>query len=250
MKRFEGKSVVVTGAGSGIGRATAKRFASEGARVLVADVNVEGAEKTVAEIKAAGGDALSVRCDVSDPASAKGAIDLAVSTFGKLDVLANVAGVGGFHRTADVTMEIWSRMIAINLTGSFLMAQAALPHVIAQKGAIILTASIAGLKSHPYSAAYCASKGGVVQMTKALAVEYARKGVRINCVCPGGVETPMLGQFALPPGGSQRQRMRIAPIVDRNATPEEVAGAIAFLASEDATYINGTSLVVDAAMSC
>lgn len=250
MKRFEGKSVVVTGAGSGIGRATAKRFASEGARVLVADVNVEGAEKTVAEIKAAGGDALSVRCDVSDPASAKGAIDLAVSTFGKLDVLANVAGVGGFHRTADVTMEIWSRMIAINLTGSFLMAQAALPHVIAQKGAIILTASIAGLKSHPYSAAYCASKGGVVQMTKALAVEYARKGVRINCVCPGGVETPMLGQFALPPGGSQRQLMRIAPIVDRNATPEEVAGAIAFLASEDATYINGTSLVVDAAMSC
>lgn len=250
MKRFEGKSVVVTGAGSGIGRATATRFASEGARVLVADINVEGAEKTAADIKAAGGDAIATKCDVSNPESAKATIELAVKTFGKLDVLANVAGVGGFHRTLDVTIEMWNRMIGVNLTGSFLMAQAALPHVIEQKGAIVFTASIAGLKSHPYSAAYCASKGGVVQMTKALAVEYARKGVRINCVCPGGVETPMLGQFQLPPGGSQRQLMRIAPIVDRNATPEEVAGAITFLASDDATYINGTSLVVDAAMSC
>ncbi len=249
MKRFEGKSVVVTGAGSGIGRATAKRFASEGARVLVTDVNVDGAAETVKQITDAGGDAASSRCDVSDPASARAAIDLAVASFGKLDALANVAGVGGFHRTLDVTFEQWSRMIAINLTGSFLMAQAALPHVIATKGAIILTASIAGLKSHPYSAAYCASKGGVVQMTKALAVEYARKGVRINCVCPGGVETPMLGQFSLPPGGSQRQLVRIAPIVDNYASPDEVAGAIAFLASPDASYISGTALVVDMAMS-
>ena len=249
MKRFEGKSVVVTGAGSGIGRATAKRFASEGARVVVSDINVEGAEKTVADIKALGGDALSTRCDVSDPESAKATIALAVSTFGKLDVLANVAGIGGFHRTLDVTLEMWSRMIAVNLTGSFLMAQAALPHVIAQKGAIVLVASIAGLKAHPYSAAYCASKGGVVQLTKALGVEYARKGVRINCVCPGGVETPIIGQFQLPPGGSQQQLVRIAPIMDRMATPEEVAGAIAFLSSSDATYITGTSLVVDGAMS-
>jgi NAD(P)-dependent dehydrogenase (short-subunit alcohol dehydrogenase family) len=249
MKRFEGRSVVVTGAGSGIGRATALRFASEGARVVVADINGDGAEKVAGEVRAAGGEAVHIRCDVSDPASARAAVELAVSSFGKLDTLASVAGIGGFRRTLDVTFEEWNRMISVNLTGSFLMSQSALPHIIASKGAIVFVASIAGLKSHPYAAAYCASKGGVVQMTKALAVEFARKGVRINCVCPGGVETPMLGQFQLPPGGSQRQLMRIAPIMDRNATPDEVAAAIAFLASDEAAYINGTSLVVDGAMS-
>jgi meso-butanediol dehydrogenase/(S,S)-butanediol dehydrogenase/diacetyl reductase len=172
-----------------------------------------------------------------------------VGKYGKLDVLASVAGVGGFKRTLDETFEGFSRMVAINLTGTFNMVHAALPHVLAGKGAIITTASIAGVKSHPYSAAYCASKGGVVMMTKALAVEYARKGVRINCVCPGGVETPILKDFALPPGGSPQQLMRIAPIMDRMATPAEIAGTIAFLASEDATYINGASIVVDGAMS-
>jgi NAD(P)-dependent dehydrogenase (short-subunit alcohol dehydrogenase family) len=250
MKRFEGKSVLVTGGGSGIGRATAERFAKEGARVMVADINVEGAEKTAADIQKQEGDAIATRLDVSDPVSAKAAMDLTVSRFGKLDVLASVAGVGGFKRTLEVTMDDWNRMIGINLTGSFLMAQNALPHVLKTKGAIVFVASIAGIKSHPYSAAYCASKGGVVQLAKALAVEYARKDVRVNCVCPGGVETPMIGQFQIPEGGSQQQIMRIAPIVNRMARPDEVASAIAFLASSDASYVNGATLVVDAAMSC
>jgi NAD(P)-dependent dehydrogenase (short-subunit alcohol dehydrogenase family) len=249
MKRFVDKVVLVTGGASGIGRATAQRFASEGARVACADRDGAGAETVAAAIRESGGDAIGVACDVADQASASAAVATTVARWGRLHVLASVAGVGGFKRTLDETLEGWNRIVSVNLTGTFLMVQAALPHILESKGAIITTASIAGLKSHPYAAAYCASKGGVVMLTKALAVEYARKGVRINCVCPGGVETPLLKQFQLPAGGSPQQLMRIAPLMDRMGTPAEIAGTIAFLASDDATYINGASIVVDGAMS-
>lgn len=239
----------MTGGGSGIGRATARRLASEGARVVVADRNLDGAEQTAKTIRDAGGDAAAIRCDVSSEADVKAVVAATVERLGKLDVLANVAGVGGFHRTTETTLDDWNRMIAVNLTGTFLMAREVIPHLLKTKGAIVATASIAGVKSHPYSAAYCASKGGVVMMVKALAVEYARKNVRINCVAPGGVETPLLASFQLPAGGSQQQLMRIAPIMDRMATPEEVAAAIAFLGSDEASYVNGSVLVVDGAMS-
>ena len=249
MRRFEEKVVLVTGAASGIGKATALRFGAEGAHVAVCDRNVEGANAVAAAIREAGGDAIGVACDVSDPASAKGAVATTVERYGRLNVLASVAGVGGFALTLDETLEHWNQLIAVNLTGTFLMCQNALPHILATKGAIVTTASTAGIKSHPYAAAYCASKGGVVMLTRALAVEYARKGVRINCVCPGGVDTPIIQQFSLPPGGAMQQLMRIAPIIDRMGAPAEIAGAITYLASDDATYVNGSILVVDGAMT-
>ncbi len=247
MRRFEGRAVLVTGAGSGIGRATAERFGAEGGQVVCADVNVAGAEETAKTIRDAGGDAMAMPCDVSNPAQVVETVAATVKRSGKLDVLANVAGIGGFQRTSEVSLEQWNKTLAVNLTGQFLKCQAALPHILSTTGAIVNVASVAGLKSHPYSAAYCASKGGVVLLTRALAVEYGRKGVRINCVCPGGVETPLIQQFQLPPGVNQAVLMRISPL-GRMGKPNEVAGTIAFLASEDATYINGASIVVDGGM--
>ena len=247
MGRFDGRSVFVSGAASGIGRATAERFGREGGRVACADVNVAGAEETAATIREAGGDAFAVPCDVTSPGAVTEAIGEAVRRQGGLHVLANVAGIGFFRRTTETTLEEWHRMIAVNLTGQFLTCKEAIPHILKTKGAIINTGSVAGLKSHPYSAAYCASKGGVVQLTRALAVEYGRKDVRINCVCPGGVETPLIGQFTLPEGVSQAALTRIMPL-GRMGKPEEVAGTIAFLASDDATYINGATIVVDGGM--
>ena len=249
MRRFEGKVVLVTGAASGIGKATALRFGQEGASVAVCDRNVEGANAVANAIREAGGDAIGVACDVSDVVSAKASIATTVQRYGRLHILTSVAGVGGFARTVDETMEHWNQLIAVNLTGTFIMVQNALPHILETKGNIVVTASTAGIKSHPYAAAYCASKGGVVMLTKALAVEYARKGIRINCVCPGGVDTPIIQQFSLPPGGSQAQLMRIAPIMDRMGAPAEIAGAITYLASDDATYVNGSIFVVDGAMT-
>jgi NAD(P)-dependent dehydrogenase (short-subunit alcohol dehydrogenase family) len=247
MRRFEGRSIFVSGAASGIGRATAERFGKEGGRVVCADVNLPGAEETATTIRAAGGDAFALPCDVTSPGAVTEAIAETVRRHGGLYALANVAGYGFFRRTTETTLDEWNRMIAVNLTGQFLTCKEAIPHVLKAKGAIVNTASVAGLKSHPYSAAYCASKGGVVQLTRALAVEYGRKDVRINCVCPGGVETPLISKFTLPEGVSQAALTRIMPL-GRMGKPDEVAGTIAFLASDDAAYVNGATIVVDGGM--
>lgn len=248
-ERFQGRSVLVTGAGSGIGRAAAQRLAEEGARVLCADLDGAAGEAAAAAIRASGGQAAATRCDVSDPASVAAAVALAVSHSGRLHALVNVAGVGHFRRTTDETLESWNRTIAINLTGTFLMCREALPHLRETRGAIVNTASAAGLKAHPYSAAYCASKGGVVMLTKALAAEYGRGGLRVNCVCPGRVETPFVNNFQLPDGVNPAALMRIMPLREQPAGPSEVAAVIAFLASDDASYVNGDAIAVDGGMT-
>ncbi len=242
MRRFENKVALVTGAGSGIGRATAIRLAAEGAKVLATDVNGDGLKETVAQ--AGSGTVVTQLCDVSDAAAVRKSVEAVTSQFGGLDVLCNVAGIGNFQNTAEVSVEDWGRVIGINLTGTFYMSQAALPHLLARRGVIVNLGSTASLIGQAYSAAYCASKGGVLQLTKAMAVEFARQGLRVNCLCPGGVATPLAAGFR-PPAGADIDLIKRLALVGEKCEPAEIAAAIAYLACDEARYINGAVLSID-----
>jgi len=247
MRRFADRVALVTGAASGIGRATAMRLAQEGARVVCADVNKTGLAETVELIENDREWAIARRCDVSDPAAGAATVADAIAAFGSLDVLCNIAGVGAFQHTAAVSPDEWARVIAINLAGTFFMTQAALPHLPARRGAIVNMASSARLIGQAYCAAYCASKGGVVALTRALAVEFARQGLRVNCICPGGVDTAFTAGFAPPPGADIDLVRRLA-LVPEKASPGDVAAAVAYLASDEARHINGAALSIDGGM--
>ena len=196
--RYAGKAVLVTGAASGIGRAAAERLAAEGARVLCADLNEAAVKEAADAIQKAGGDATAGTCDVSDPEACRSIVADAVAAFGHLDVLCNVAGVGLHEHATRIAVEQWNRVIAVNLSGTFFTCQAAIPHLLETQGNIVNTASSAGLMGVAYTSAYAASKGGVVMLTKELAVEYGRRGLRVNCICPGGVDTPLARGFVPP----------------------------------------------------
>ena len=243
MSRFADRVAIVTGAGSGLGRATAQRLASEGASIAVIDVAADAAEKVAAEIQEAGGTAKAIVGDVSNPASVQDAVAEAAK-LGRPQVLVNSAGIGGFNHTVELSFERWSAIIGVNLTGTFLMCQAALPHLLDGGGAIVNIASNAGLMGQPYSAAYCASKGGVVNLTRSLALEYVRKGVRVNAVAPGGIDTPLQASFTLPEGVSFKELARVMSPLG-NSTPEEIAGLVAFVASDDARSMIGAIVSID-----
>ncbi len=245
-RRFEGRTAIVTGAASGIGRATAIRLAVEGAAVACLDVAAEGVEDTVEALGVLGGTALAQHCDVTSEDAVREAVELVAGSLGRPEVLCNVAGVGMFAHTTDMALADWDRIIAVNLTGTFLMTREVLPHMLGHDvgGNIVNVASTAGLIGSAYSAAYCASKGGVVMMTKALAVEYAGRGVRVNAVAPGGVDTPLIANFGLPPGGDPKHFERIMSRMGM-CRPEQVASAIAFLASDESSYTTGAVLSVD-----
>jgi NAD(P)-dependent dehydrogenase (short-subunit alcohol dehydrogenase family) len=244
MKRFEGRAALITGAASGIGRATAERLAGEGARVLCTDVNEAGLEETADDIRKAGGQAAARVLDVSDASACDAAVRAAVDELGRLDVLCNVAGIGMYVHATDLTPEQWDRVLAINLSGTFFTCRAAIPHLLETAGNIVNVASSAGLMGIAYSAAYCASKGGVVLLTRSLAVEFAHRGLRVNCVCPGGVDTPLTRAFR-PPEGARRQLLARMSLVPKLATPGEIAGSIAYLASDEARFVNGAALSID-----
>ena len=243
---LRGRSGIVTGAGSGLGRATALQFASIGARVVVADVNVDAGEAVVAEITAAGGSARFVATDVTDPGACEALVTACIDGFGGLDFAVNNAGTTGTPGSVvDYPLDAWRATMAVNLDGVFFAMRAELPSMVATgRGAIVNVASGAGLVGFAGLPAYVASKHGVVGLTKSAALECAARGVRINCVCPGSVRTPMLEGFM---GGDERmERAMTAGVpMGRLGTPSEIAEAIVWLCSDAASYMVGHALVCD-----
>jgi NAD(P)-dependent dehydrogenase (short-subunit alcohol dehydrogenase family) len=232
--RFEGKRAFVTGAASGIGAATVELLSAEGARVVGADIApAEGV----------------MRCDVTDRASVASAVEGAVEQLGGLDICANVAGVDVFSTFEDLSLELFDRHLSVNLVGPMLVTQAALPHLKRSKGNVVTVASISGLQGQPYNSAYCASKGGVLLLMRSLAAELAAHGIRVNCVCPGGVETPLVAGATkdLPPDTDFGLFDRMGGVLDGGGymPPSHVAESIAYLASDAAASVTGAALVID-----
>ncbi len=247
--RLKDKVALVTGAASGIGQATALLFGQEGAKVMCADIDGEGAERVARQIADGGGEGASLQADVSQAADAERLVRETAERWGQLDVLVNNAGIYFVLPLTQVPEEEWDRLMGINLKGVYLGCKYAIPEMVRQgKGAIVNTASIAGLRGAGNWTTYSASKGGVVQLTKSLAMELARLNVRVNCVCPGIIDTGMLDQAVVMRGVKKAELAATigeSHPMGRIGRPEEVAAVILFLASDEASFITGVALPVD-----
>ena len=243
---LEGKIALVTGAGSGIGRESALAFAASGAPVMVSDVVVEGGEETVAQIKAAGGEATFTRADVSQRADVEALIRQTVETYGRLDCAHNNAGIeGDMAPTADCTEANWDRTIAINLKGVWLCMKCEIPQMLEQGGGVIVnTSSVAGLVGFVDLPAYVATKHGVAGLTRTAALEYAQQGIRVNAVCPGVIHTPMIDRIVGGDADAEAQFTALEP-VGRMGSPAEVAQAVVWLCSDAASFVTGVAMPVD-----
>ncbi|WP_421849339.1 SDR family NAD(P)-dependent oxidoreductase [Novosphingobium sp.] len=245
MARFSGKTVVITGAGSGIGAATARRFGAEGAEVVLIDLSLEAAQAVARDIPGS----MPLGCDVADQDAVNAAIERVAETFGSIDVLFNNAGIANqLHATPDTPADEWLRIVAVNLNSIFYMCRAAIPHMRGRGGAIINTSSVAGLGGDRGCHAYSATKAAVINYTRTLAIDHGADGIRVNAVCPGPIATAMTaGLFAVP----QLVAMTNEAIpLGRYGEPEDIASAVAFLASDDAAFMTGVIVPVDGGLSC
>ena len=252
--KLDGKVAVVTGAGSGIGRAAAVRFAAEGAALAVADLNADAAKNTAAQISAAGGSALAVAADVADRAQVSGCFAQILTEYGRIDVLYNNAGVNSSGSVLDATEDDWDRSFAVNAKGTFLCAQAAAPAMVAAGGgSIINQGSVAALVGIANFASYCAAKGAVVALTRSMSVDLAPRGVRVNVICPGTVYTPLMEPMLTARGGGDLAAglaLTVAKYpIGRLGTPEEIAAVALFLASDDSSFLTGSVLTADGGMT-
>tara|TARA_B100001029_G_C15061311_1_gene458718 strand:- start:1684 stop:2418 length:735 start_codon:yes stop_codon:yes gene_type:complete len=239
MQRFKNKVVVVTGAGSGIGRSTSIRLDNEGAKLIMVDVNKKALNETKSMIK--NNESTAKVLDISLTEDVKKFFQV----FERLDTLINVAGILRFDNSHEVAIDDWNKILNVNLTGTFFMCSYALPLLLESKGSIVNVSSSAALGSHAWTAAYSASKGGISAFSKNLAVEYGMKGLNINCVCPASIETPMSTNPKMPKDIDTRLLKKIMPLDGVNRSPDDIASTIAFLASDDAIHINGIDLRVD-----
>ena len=243
-QRFVDKVCIVTGAASGIGAATARRLAAEGATTICVDLDGAGAEATAAGCVADGHTAHGYALDVSSADQISALIERIAAEFGRIDVVCNVAGILRFASLEETTLEQWQQIMDVNLTGTFLMCQKAMEHLLESGGNIVNVASTAGMAGHPWCAAYAASKGGVIALTQTIAVEFGRRGVRCNAIAPGSIETPIQSAFRFPEGADKSLLNRIMPL-DAMRSPEHVAAMIAFVASAEGSHCNGSVLRID-----
>ena len=248
--RLAGRRAVITGGASGIGAATALRLASEGASVAILDARGEAAEETAANLTACGSVAHGMACDVGDPVSVADAVATSVALLGGIDLVVAAAGITRPGATHELTLEEWDATIRVNLTGVFLTVRTTVPHLIeAGGGAIVTVGSVASLVAAGQASSYDASKGGVLQFTRAVAVEYADRGIRANCLCPGVVRTGLAANSRHLHGTTSARSIGVAdrmPIpLDRAAEPSEMAAVIAFLGSDDASFVTGAAIAAD-----
>jgi meso-butanediol dehydrogenase / (S,S)-butanediol dehydrogenase / diacetyl reductase len=245
MGRIDARIAVITGAASGIGFATAERFAREGATIAGIDLAAQP-ESWRAVTASAPDSSFHAGVDVRDEAAVRGAVAAIGAKHGRIDILVNGAGVEGVGAAHDLSVEDWDRTVDINLKGSFIVAKHVVPAMIAQKsGSIVHIASVEGMEGMGGALSYNVSKGGVIQMTRTMAIDYARDGIRVNCVCPGLIDTPLTAPLQDPALRELRQQMISWHQMERPGRPEEVAAAILFLASDDASFVTGHPLVVD-----
>jgi NAD(P)-dependent dehydrogenase (short-subunit alcohol dehydrogenase family) len=250
--KLKDKVAMVTGAGSGIGKGIATVFFREGAKVVLADRDEKAGKKTAEEIRRSGGDALFVKCDVSEEEQVKAMIQTTVAKYGRINVLVNNAGIGVYKSVLDTTSEEWDRCLAVNLKGVFLCSKYAIPHIkAAGGGAIVSIASVHSYQNVGGTAPYAASKAGVVALTRVMAIDYGRDKIRVNAICPGWIDTPLTQGIFADAADPQKAKHEVErrQILGRLGTPEEVGEAAAFLASDEASYITGASLMVDNGMT-